>query len=247
MSLIIYILLSTAIISMMVWLISFFVYVNKEKMNKIVHFLLAFSAGSLLGGALLHLLPEASEFLNAESLFTSLLIAFTAFLLIEKIIHWRHGHSEDCHIHPVGSVNFIGSALHNFIDGLVIAGAFVAGTNIGIVTSLAVALHEIPHKIGDYGVYLFSGHQHKKALIIDFISSLMIVVGGMVGYFALQRIEIIMPYLMPIAAGGFIYIATSDLLPEVKKESNREKSILLMLTFVLGIILMYGIKFLGIS
>ena len=231
----------------MVWLISFFVYVNKEKMNKIVHFLLAFSAGSLLGGALLHLLPEASEFLNAESLFTSLLIAFTAFLLIEKIIHWRHGHSEDCHIHPVGSVNFIGSALHNFIDGLVIAGAFVAGTNIGIVTSLAVALHEIPHKIGDYGVYLFSGHQHKKALIIDFISSLMIVVGGMVGYFALQRIEIIMPYLMPIAAGGFIYIATSDLLPEVKKESNREKSILLMLTFVLGIILMYGIKFLGIS
>ncbi len=242
-----YILISTAIISLSVWLISIFVYSNKDFLSKIVHFLLAFSAGSLLGGALIHLLPEASEFIDSNSLFTSLLISFTAFLLIEKIIHWRHGHSEDCHVHPMGYVNFVGSSIHNFIDGLVIAGAFVADIKIGIITAIAIALHEIPHKIGDYGVLLFSGHGHKRAIMIDFLSSLAIVLGGIVGYFTLQHIEIILPYLMPVAAGGFIYIATSDLLPEVKKEQERKKSALLMLTFVLGIVLMYAIKFLGVS
>ena len=242
-----YILISTIIISLSVWLISIVVYTNKEAIGRAVHFLLAFSAGSLLGGALLHLLPEASEFLDPQSIFTSLLISFTAFLLIEKIIHWRHGHSDDCHIHPMGYVNFVGSSIHNFIDGLVIAGAFVADIKIGIITAIAIALHEIPHKIGDYGVLIFSGHGHKKAITIDFFSSLMIVVGGIVGYLTLQSIQSVLPYLMPVAAGGFIYIATSDLLPEVKKESERKKSAFLMLTFVLGILLMYAIKFLGIS
>jgi zinc and cadmium transporter len=242
-----YILVSTAIISLSVWLISIIVYTNKNALSKIVHFLLAFSAGSLLGGAFLHLLPEASEFLDPQSLFASLLISFTAFLLVEKIIHWRHGHSEDCHIHPMGYVNFVSSSIHNFIDGLVIAGAFVADIKIGIITAIAIALHEIPHKIGDYGVLIFSGHGHKKAILIDFLSSSLIVVGGVVGYLTLQSIQSILPYLMPVAAGGFIYIATSDLLPEVKKEIQRRKSAFLMITFVLGILLMYGIKFLGVS
>jgi zinc and cadmium transporter len=242
-----YILVSTAIISLSVWLISIIVYTNKNALSKIVHFLLAFSAGSLLGGAFLHLLPEASEFLDPQSLFASLLISFTAFLLVEKIIHWRHGHSEDCHIHPMGYVNFVSSSIHNFIDGLVIAGAFVADIKIGIITAIAIALHEIPHKIGDYGVLIFSGHGHKKAILIDFLSSSLIVVGGVVGYLTLQSIQSILPYLMPVAAGGFIYIATSDLLPEVKKELQRRKSAFLMITFVLGILLMYGIKFLGVS
>lgn len=242
-----YILISTIVISLSVWLISIVIYTHKEAISKAVHFLLAFSAGSLLGGALLHLLPEASEFLDPQSLFTSVLISFTAFLLIEKIIHWRHGHSEDCHIHPMGYVNFVSSSLHNFIDGLVIAGAFFTDIRIGIITAIAIALHEVPHKIGDYGVLIYSGYSPKKAIIIDFFSSVLIVVGGVVGYLTLQSIQSVLPYLLPVAAGGFIYIATSDLLPEVKKEQERKKSAFLMLTFVLGIILMYAIKFLGIS
>jgi zinc and cadmium transporter len=242
-----YILISTIVISLSVWLISIVIYTHKEAISKAVHFLLAFSAGSLLGGALLHLLPEASEFLDPQSLFTSVLISFTAFLLIEKIIHWRHGHSEDCHIHPMGYVNFVSSSLHNFIDGLVIAGAFFTDIRIGIITAIAIALHEVPHKIGDYGVLIYSGYSPKKAIIIDFFSSFLIVVGGVVGYLTLQSIQSVLPYLLPVAAGGFIYIATSDLLPEVKKEQERKKSAFLMLTFVLGIILMYAIKFLGIS
>lgn len=239
------IVVATFCITLCVWVATLFVYVKKEWLNKVVVFLVSLSAGSLLGGAFLHLLPESAETLEPSALFGIFLVAFVSFLIIEKVIHWRHCHTTNCDVHPVGYMNLVGDSIHNFIDGLVIAGAFIVDIKLGIATTIAVALHEIPQEIGDYGVLIYSGFEHKKALIYNYLVSLTVVIGGVVGYFAFQNTQAILPYLLPIAAGGFVYIAASDLVPEIKKETGTKKSIISVSIFVGGILLMYVMKLFG--
>lgn len=239
------ILAATFCITLCVWVATLFVYVKKEWLNKVVVFLVSLSAGSLLGGAFLHLLPESAETLEPSALFGIFLVAFVSFLIIEKVIHWRHCHTTDCTIHPFGYMNLVGDSIHNFIDGLVIAGAFMVDIKVGIATSIAVALHEIPQEIGDYGVLIYSGMSHVRALVYNYAVSLTVVLGGIVGYFAFQNSQAILPYLLPIAAGGFVYIAASDLVPEMKKETSTKKSIISISIFVAGILLMYVMKLFG--
>lgn len=239
------ILIATFAITLCVWVATLFVYIKKEWLNKIVVFLVSLSAGSLLGGAFLHLLPESAETLEPEVFFGIFLVSFVCFLVIEKIIHWRHCHTTDCTIHPFGYMNLVGDSIHNFIDGLVIAGAFIVDIKVGIATTIAVALHEIPQEIGDYGVLIYSGMSHLRALVYNYAVSLTVVLGGIVGYFAFHNTQMILPYLLPIAAGGFVYIAASDLVPEMKKETSTKKSIISISIFVAGILLMYVMKFFG--
>jgi len=236
------IVIATFLITLCVWIATLFVFWNRNWLDKIVVFLVSLSAGSLLGGAFLHLLPEAAEVIEPSLLFGIFLISFVGFFVIEKVIHWRHCHTTDCPTHPFGYMNLVGDSVHNFIDGLVIAGAFMVDIKLGIATTIAVALHEIPQEIGDYGVLIYAGFKHKTALILNYLVALTVVIGGIVGYLAFQHIENILPYLLPIAAGGFVYISASDLVPEMKKETSIKKSALSLLVFIAGIFLMLLIK-----
>ncbi len=237
----------TIAIALTVLFTTLFAFIKKDRFEKVVVFLVALSAGSLLGGAFLHLLPEAGEFLDLDALFGIFLTSFVSFLIIEKIIHWHHCHVTGSTIHPLGYINLVGDSIHNFIDGLVIAGAFIVDIKIGFATTIAFALHEIPHKIGDYGVLIYSGFAHRKALLLNFVVSLSSVLGGIIGFFAFQHIETVLPYLMPVAAGGFAYIASSDLVPEIKQETGIKKSMSLMLVFIAGILIMFLMKYLGVN
>jgi len=238
------ILIACFLISISVWLAVLFLFFKKETLSKITMFLVSLSAGALIGSAFLHLLPEASEEMEAEKLFFIVLLAFVIFFLIEKLFHWNHCHKENCEIHTFGYMNLVGDSLHNFIDGLVIASVFLVDFKLGVVTTLAIALHEIPQEIGDFGVLIHAGFNKVKALVLNYIIATTIILGGVVGYFASFYIKDLIPYLLPIAAGGFIYIASSDLMPEIRKETNLKKSIISFGIFLSGIVLMYAVKFL---
>jgi zinc and cadmium transporter len=239
------IIIATFLITLCVWIAVFFIFFEKRFLDKILIFLVSLSAGSLMGGAFLHLLPEAGEMLSANALYGTFLISFVIFFLIEKIFHWRHCHESDCSVHTFGYMNLFGDSVHNFIDGLVIASTFIVDFKLGVATTLAVAIHEIPQEIGDYGVLIYAGFKNKTALILNYLVALAVVFGGIVGYFFFSRIEGVLPYLLPIAAGGFVYIAASDLMPEIRKEVNIKKSVTAFAIFVLGILLIYLVKFIG--
>ena len=221
----------------------FFLSLNTKHLEKYLLALVALASGALLGGAFLHLLPEAAEKLNADSVFLWTLISLLAFFVIEKIFQWRHCHKEHCEIHTFGHMSLFGDSIHNFIDGLVIAAAFIESTNLGLVVSLGVILHEIPQEIGDFSTLLLAGFSKKKALVMNFLVALTAVGGGIVGFFLASYSDKFINILIPFAAGGFIYIATSDLIPEIRKATKTKESIRTLIFFLLGIILMYLMKF----
>jgi zinc and cadmium transporter len=233
---------STFMIACCVFFGAFFMFFKNDTLNHIVIFLVSLSAGAMMGGAFLHLLPEALEMVDAETAFKTFLCAFVMFFLIEKILHWRHCHQGDCTVHPFGYMNLIGDGIHNFIDGLVLASTFMIDIRLGITTTLAVALHEIPQEIGDYGVLVHSGFKKSTALFLNFLIALIVVAGGIFGYFFFSRVDSVLPYLLPFAAGGFVYIAASDLMPEMKKETDFKKSAGVLLVFIAGILMMLLVK-----
>jgi len=240
-----YILISNFIISL-ISLIGIFTLMIKEKLlQKILLFLVSLSAGALMGGAFIHLLPEAQEKYRDGNMFLIVLLSFIFFFFVEKLLHWRHCHKGKCEIHTFGYMNLFGDAVHNFIDGLVIAATFLTDIKLGIATSLAVFLHEIPQEIGDFGVLLYSGFGRKKAIISNFLVALTAVLGGLIGYFLSFSIDRFTTYLLPFTAGGFIYIAASDLMPEIRKETNLKKSLVSFAVFIVGILLMFLVKFIG--
>jgi len=224
MPVLLYIIISSLSISLIVFVAVFFLLVKKRIINKILLFLISLSAGTLMGGAFIHLLPEAADKLSVDDLSLFVLGAFILFFLVEKLLHWRHCHKENCDIHSFGYMNLIGDSVHNFIDGLIIAATFLTDINLGITATIAIAAHEIPQEIGDFGVLLYSGFSKTKALIANFGVALFSIVGGIVGYLLSFNVENLTTYLLPIAAGGFIYIATSDLIPEIRKEKEIKKS-----------------------
>lgn len=237
------IIVATFFITLCVWVAVFLLLLKKELLSKITLFLVSLSAGTLIGGAFLHLLPEASEKMEGELLFIIALFAFVIFFVIEKLFHWRHCHKDHCDVHSFGYMNLFGDVIHNFIDGLVISGAFLTDYRLGVATTLAIALHEIPQEVGDFGVLLYAGFNKVKAVILNYVVALSIVAGGITGYFVSFYLEDIVVYLLPFAAGGFIYIAGVDLIPEMRKESSFKKSATSFAIFILGIIIMFFVKF----
>lgn len=238
-----YIFGSVFIVSLMSLIGVFTIGLNKELLSKIVLYLVSFSAGSLFGGAFLHLLPEAvEEFGFGAEISLYLLSGIAVFFIIEKTIHWHHCHgfpSGKCELKSFGYMNLIGDGVHNFIDGMIIAGSFIASTTLGIATTLAVIFHEIPQEIGDFGVLIHSGFTRKKALMMNFLSALTALLGAIAVVLVSSLTENILVFLLPFAAGNFIYIAGSDLIPELHKEYELKKSIGLLLAFITGIILMW--------
>jgi|SRR3989344_3944335 len=228
---------------------------GEKKLHKFLLILVSLSAGTLLGGAFLHLLPEVVE----ERGFT-LAVSFSAlggvlvFFLIEKWIHAHHcdtmphehsplHHEPHMHVHKqhIGILTLFGDGLHNLLDGLVIAGAYLISVPAGIATTLAVVLHEVPQEIADFGVLLYSGFSKWKALFYNFLSAAMAIIGAVIGLVLGARSEAFVLFVLPFAAGGFVYIAGSTLIPELHKECGWKESILHVLAFVVGIALMWGI------
>ena len=241
------ILVSTFIVSL-ISLVGIFTLAIKEKLlQKILFGLVGFSAGSLIGGAFLHILPEALEKSKSTVVFYYLILGIVLFFVMERYFHWRHCHEGNCNIHAFTKLNLIGDGLHNFIDGMVIAGSFVVSLKLGVVTTVAVILHEIPQELGDFGVLVYGGYTKQKALFWNFISALTAMVGALLGYFISGIASGFSNFILPLTAGGFIYIAASDLIPQIHKEENLKRASLASLAFLFGIIFMAMARmFLGV-
>lgn len=246
----IYILIATFLISAISFIGVLTLFFKKELMDKALLIFVAFSAGALIGGAFLHLIPEAIEKVGLEegqllNVFLYLLLGFCIFFILEQFINWHHHHStEHSEIKPFSYLILISDGIHNFIDGLIIAASFVVSLPVGIITVLAVALHEIPQEIGDFGVLIYGGFKRSKALLLNFLTGLIAVFGGIAGFFLSEKIGDSIIFLLPFAAGNFIYIAASDLIPEIKNKDNLKKSLIYFFVFLLGISLMLMLKFL---
>ncbi len=215
--------------------------ISDAKFKSLILYFISFAAGSLLGDVFIHLLPELVETHGFE-LQSSLLIlgGITFSLLLEKVIHWQHCHLPitSHHVHHFAWMNLFADAVHNFIDGLIIAASFLVSTEVGIATTVAVFLHEIPQEIGDFAVIVHSGISRARALFLNFLTALTALGGvGVVALFGAQSIHL-EQYLIPFAAGTFIYIAGSDLIPELHKEQPSRKGIFQIAAFVAGVLIM---------
>lgn len=218
--------------------------VKERLLEKIILWLVGFSAGTLIGSAFLHLIPEALASYSKESVFAYVLVGFSVFFILERFIKWRHCHKQEgeCDVHSFTHMSLIGDALHNFIDGLVIAASFSVSFGLGLATTLAVIAHEIPQEISDFGVLVYGGFSKIRALAFNFLSAITAIIGAFIGFFISFKLENFSQILLAFTAGGFIYISASDLVPELHKESKTKKSVVSFILFLLGIFFMYVIK-----
>lgn len=215
---------------------------KEQTIKKYVFVFVSLAIGALLGDAFLHIIGESIEETGNIEMVAFLVIAgIVLFFLIEKILHWHHHleqGDEERHIHPVGKMILVSDGLHNLIDGLIIGAAYLVDIQLGIATTLAVILHEIPQEIGDFGVLLHAGYTVKKALWFNFLSALAAVAGVIIALFLGSITESFTLWLLPLAAGGFIYIAIADLVPELHKTKDWRNIILQVVMICVGVALM---------
>ncbi len=228
----VYILLATFVVSLISFVGVICLALKENILNKILLILIGLSAGALMGGAFLHLLPEAVEKSSGLDVYLFVLIGFILFFLIEKVLHWRHCHKGECDVHTFQYMNLVGDSIHNFIDGMIMAASFVVSVPLGITTTIAISTHEIPQEIGDFGVLLYGGFSKRRAITLNFVVALTAVLGGIVGYFVSSLIDNIVLFILPFAAGGFIYIAATDLVPEIRKELDMKKYMATLVVFI---------------
>lgn len=216
---------------------------KEHVLRKYVFILVSLAVGALFGDAFLHLIPESFEGLDTTLAGALVIAGIIMFFGLEKFLHWHH-HNEENHtsIHT-GKMILVSDGLHNFIDGAIIATSFLAGVGVGIATTIAIILHEIPQEIGDFGVLLHSGYKVKRALLFNFISALLAVLGTVAALFLYEIAETLILYFIPIAAGGFIYIAGSDLVPELHKTKSVRHSIAQFGAIILGVAAMMLLLF----
>jgi zinc and cadmium transporter len=225
-----------------VGIVTFFL--REELLNRILLVLVALSTGALLGGAFLHLIPETIEQVGGSLVvFLYLLLGFCLFFILEQFLQWRHQHTASHAAKPFSYLILVSDGVHNFIDGLAIAAGFIAGYPVGIATAIAVALHEIPQELGDFAVLVYGGLDRRRALTFNFISAITAILGGVTGYFASSILAGSIVYLLPFAAGNFIYIAAADLIPEIKHQVSLGRSVVHFGVFIIGIAIMLTVKF----
>lgn len=241
-------LLSTLVISI-IGQIGFFVFILKDNiLRKVLIFFVSFSAGSLIGGAFFHLLPDVIEKKDdVLMVFVWTIAGFCLFFIMEKFLRWHHCHDEECEEKKhLGQINMAGDGIHNFLDGIIVMAAFVVSPALGLATTISIISHEIPQELGDFGVLLYSGYNKTKAIIYNFLLSAVAILGALIGYFLSNIIGGFTDIIIPIAAGGFLYIAASDFIPEIHKEINAKSSLLNFLVFLLALVFMFIIKILGL-
>ena len=234
---------------------SFLLLPKKVQANTVPH-LVSFAIGALLGASLLGLIPHALEpefGIDPHDIGLTLLIGLLSFFVLEKLVLWRHCHHEHCDAHDpessnhnheekkraAGTLILIGDGIHNFVDGILIAAAFLTDTHLGIVTALAIAAHEIPQELGDFVILLHSGYSRKKALFFNILSSLGTVVGAVIAYFLLEDMQHLLPYILVIAASSFIYIAVADLIPGLHNKVKPSETLQQISLIAAGTIFIY--------
>lgn len=215
---------------------------EEDALQRILLPLVAFAAGSLLGGAFFHMVPGAlAETGSAAPVFAWMLAGFAVFLMLEQFLHWHHCHRDaaECR-EPLTYLVLVGDGLHNFMGGLAVAGAFLVDLRLGISTWLAAAAHEIPQELGDFAVLVHGGWPKGRALAFNVASALTFLVGALLAYLASFEIDV--TFLLPFAAGNFLYIAASDLVPEVNRDHGVRRNLVHTVAFVAGLALLYGIR-----
>ena len=248
MSVLTWIIGTTFVISLIAFVGALTLFLKEKLLNKILMVLVSFSAGALVGGAFLHLMPEAIIEVGVDevsilNVFLYLLLGFCVFFILEQLIRWHHHHATTHpEIMPFSYLILISDGIHNLIDGLVMAASFMVSFPIGIVTALAIALHEIPQEIGDFGVLVYGGFNRVRALILNYVSATMVIFGGIIGYLLYAWIGTSVVFLLPFAAGNFIYIACTDLIPEIRFKESLKKSLVRFCIFLTGMGLMLAVK-----
>lgn len=249
MSVLAYILISVFIVSLVSFVGVLALGLSPRRLQSIMFALVSFAAGAMLGAAFLDLLPEAIEH-SPDGVFSSVLAGIVLFFVLETFLYWYHCHGGKCERHshiagdkkqhhrvklPYTYLNLIGDGVHNFMDGVIIAVSYLVSIPLGLVTTLAVVFHEIPQEIGDFGVLVHGGFTRGEALLYNFLSALTAVLGAVLAYFFSTTVQNLTYILIPFAAGGFIYIATVDLLPELHQTQNLKKASLQLFFFLIGI------------
>jgi len=218
---------------------------KESTLERIIMPLVAFAAGSLLGGAFFHMLPSAAERIaDPVVLYAWTLAGFTVFLALEQILHWHHCSraSSDCR-KPLTHLILIGDGLHNFLGGLGVGGVFLVDIRLGIAAWIAAAAHEVPQELGDFGVLIHGGWSKKKALLFNMLSGLTFLIGGVAALLASATIDV--TFLVPFAAGNFIYIGASDLVPEVNKHGSFAANAIAFACFIGGVALHHDVHVSG--
>jgi len=220
--------------------------------NRILSPLVSFAIGALLGAALLAILPHALEgqsLADTHAIMLTLLLGLLGFFLLEKTVVWRHCHADECEAHGIdveharrratGNLILIGDSIHNLVDGVLIAAAFLTDVHLGVVTSMAVIAHEIPQELGDFAILLHSGFTRGRALLYNVISSTTTVVGGVAAYFFLSGAMVVVPYVLAVAASSFIYIAVADLIPGLHKRPEPAATVQQIILIAIGVSVIY--------
>ncbi len=233
--------ISVVIVSLVSFIGLFSLSIKIETLKKYLLFFVGLSTGTLFAAAFLHLLPETFEKIGfGVDVSLLILLGVVIFYLLEKFVHMHHEHlpgkTSTAHLAPM---NLVADGIHNFLDGIIIAVSYLVDFSLGITTTIAVIIHEIPQEIADFGVLIYAGYTRKKALLFNFISASFAIIGAVVAFYIGVNSESFVDYMIPVAAGGFIYIAGSNLIPELQKEKEFKKSILHFLAIILGMIIIY--------
>jgi len=213
------------------------------------HFI-SFAIGALLGATFIGLLPHAVEnSAHVHGVMMTVLLGVLAFFVLEKMVLWRHCHADGREVppagrphnhHAVGIMILVGDGFHNFVDGVLIAAAFLTAIHLGIVTSLAIAAHEIPQEVGDFAVLLYSGFSRARALVFNLISSLTSIAGGVLAYYSLSDAQQALPYILAVAAASFIYIAVADLIPGLHQRTELAATAKQLVLIAAGVTVIYS-------
>ncbi len=211
---------------------------------RLVYPLVALAAGSLLGGALFHMLPQAVGVLgNGPAVYGWVALGIVAFLVLEQYLHWHHCHRPVATHRPVGYLILVADGVHNFIGGLAVASAFLLDIRLGVITWLVAAAHEIPQELGDFGILVHSGWTRRRALIYNVASALTFLVGGIIAYLLAGSVTVTV--LVPFAAGNFIYIAAADLLPQLTRQEGLRDKVMHTVSFITGLGALYLLALAG--
>jgi zinc and cadmium transporter len=252
-----YTIISVVIVSLVSLIGIFSIFLKLQKSKRFLLVLVSLSAGTLFGGAFLHLLPEAVEEMGFTlELSLVLLGGVIVFFILEKFIHWRHCHHHVKHTKKhdhkhldvkksaIAPLNLMGDAMHNLLDGLVIAGSYLVSIPAGIATTIAVVLHEVPQEMADFGVLLYSGYSKRKAIFLNLATGAVAIIGAIIGLTLGKNSETFVNLILPFAAGGFLYIAGSNLIPELHKKCSLRDSFWHLLAMLVGIGIMIALRFL---
>jgi zinc and cadmium transporter len=228
---------SVVLVSLVSFIGAFTLALNTEHLKRILLYLVSFSAGAFFGDVFFHILPEVSADGFTLQISCWILVGILFSFAIEKVIRWRHCHLDatEQHPHPVAIMNLIGDGVHNFVDGLIIGASYLVSVPVGVATTAAVVFHEIPQEIGDFGVLLHGGFTKWKALFFNFLTALTAIAGAVVALILAGRVEHLAMIILPFAAGNFLYIAGSDLIPELHDHVSVKSSLLQFIMFTLGI------------